>query len=195
MSLYEVDQPEVIDWKQSFLTNLGHTSTAQHHCVGIDLRQDWPTALRQKGFDDAKPTAWIVEGLFLGYLPPDAHDDILDAISALSAPGSRIAADHLDVQGADVVGETMNSVNDIWRKHDPDLNLRNLTFPGPRPDAALYLAEHGWTAHNLDVPDLFRAANRPVPAALSGAANRPVPAATDLSTAAEFVRMLSGIRN
>src|SRR5262249_6829061 len=66
MTIYELDQPNVIEWKTSTLADLGHKSTARHRCLGIDLRQDWPIALRAAGFDPATPTAWIAEGLFLG---------------------------------------------------------------------------------------------------------------------------------
>ncbi|MGA7812598.1 class I SAM-dependent methyltransferase [Caballeronia sp.] len=78
MSIYEIDQPDVIDWKKDLLASLRYTSAAQHCCLGIDLRRDWTTASRQAGFDEAKPTAWIAEGLLIGYLPPSAQDEVLD---------------------------------------------------------------------------------------------------------------------
>jgi methyltransferase (TIGR00027 family) len=165
MTIYELDQPAVIGWKQSLLTNLGYASPALHRCVGIDLRRDWPTALQRAGFDEAKPTAWIVEGLLVGYLPPGAHDEILDSITALSASGSRIVADHIDIRRPEVIGETLNHLNDAWRKFDPTLNLRGLTFFGTRKDPALYLAERGWITHDGNLTDLFRVVGRPTPAA------------------------------
>ena len=48
--------------------------------VAIDLRDDWPTALRQAGFDPTQPSAWSAEGL-LAFLPPDAQDRLLDNIT------------------------------------------------------------------------------------------------------------------
>lgn len=66
-----------------------HSPAAELRTVGIDLRDDWATALRASGFDPSVPTAWIAEGLLI-YLPPDAQDRLFDAIIALSAPGSRI---------------------------------------------------------------------------------------------------------
>ncbi|CMC59026.1 Putative S-adenosyl-L-methionine-dependent methyltransferase [Mycobacterium tuberculosis] len=56
--------------------------------VPVDLRRDWPTPLRQAGFDPNQPSTWLAEGL-LAFLPPDAQDRLLDNITALSAPGSR----------------------------------------------------------------------------------------------------------
>ena len=68
------------------------TPTADRRAVAVDLRDDWPAALRAAGFDPAQPTAWSAEGL-LGYLPPEAQDRLLDTITELSAPGSRFATE------------------------------------------------------------------------------------------------------
>ena len=91
-SVYEIDQPEVIEFKTRTLAELGAEPTANRRTVAIDLRYDWPPALTKAGFDPNQPTAWSAEGL-LGYLPPDAQDRLLDTITALSAPGSRLATE------------------------------------------------------------------------------------------------------
>ena len=83
--VYEIDQPEVIEFKTSTLAGLGAAPTAELRTVAIDLRDDWPAALRAKGFDASQPTAWSAEGL-LPYLPADAQDRLFDNITALSAP-------------------------------------------------------------------------------------------------------------
>ena len=68
--VFEVDQPEVIAFKSATLTQLGAEPTAERRAVGVDLRDDWPTALRDNYFDTALPTAGHpAEGL-LPYLPP-----------------------------------------------------------------------------------------------------------------------------
>jgi methyltransferase (TIGR00027 family) len=67
-TVFEIDQPQVIEFKTATLTDLGAGPLADRRVVAIDLRQDWPAALRQAGFDADQPTAWIAEGL-LGYLP------------------------------------------------------------------------------------------------------------------------------
>ena len=72
-TVYEIDQPQVIEFKSRVLAELGATPRADRQTVGIDLRDDWPMALRSAGFDPAQPTAWSAEGL-LGYLPPQAQD-------------------------------------------------------------------------------------------------------------------------
>src|ERR1700746_2445152 len=87
--VYEIDQPKVIEFKTHTLADLGAAPTADRRAVGIDLRDDWPAALRNSGFDTTQPAAWIAEGL-LGYLPPDAQDRLFDNITALSVSGSRL---------------------------------------------------------------------------------------------------------
>src|SRR6516225_672999 len=79
LTLFEIDQPQVIGFKAATLTRLGVAPKADLRTVAIDLRQDWPKALKGAGFDPSRPTAWIAEGLF-GYLPPEAQDRLLDNI-------------------------------------------------------------------------------------------------------------------
>lgn len=66
--VFEIDQPKVLAFKEETLAAHGVEPVARHVGVPIDLRQDWPEALRQSGFDPTRPTAWLAEGL-LPYLP------------------------------------------------------------------------------------------------------------------------------
>ncbi len=100
-TVYEIDQPDVIEFKTRTLAELGAEPTAKRRTVAMDLRYDWPSALIEEGFDPNQPTAWSAEGL-LGYLPPDAQDRLLDTITELSVPGSRVAVESLpDIDPAD----------------------------------------------------------------------------------------------
>src|ERR1700722_1600087 len=83
-TLYEIDRPQVLDFKSEVLNGLGAMLTANRRAVGVDLRQDWPAALRRVGFDAAQPAAWIAEQLLVGYLPPDAQNRLLQNITELS---------------------------------------------------------------------------------------------------------------
>src|SRR5581483_4892893 len=78
--VYEVDQPQVIEFKTTTLADIGAQPTAERRPVGIDLRFDWPAALQAAGFDAQAPTAWLAEGLLI-YLPPDAQDRLFDNIT------------------------------------------------------------------------------------------------------------------
>ena len=97
--------------------------------VAIDLRDDWPTALREAGFDPAKPTAWIAEGL-LAYLPPDAQDRLFDNITALSAPGSRLATEHMDMKA--MPEDWAEKLDERSRWAGTDIKLSELFYSGER---------------------------------------------------------------
>ena len=155
--VYEIDQPEVIAFKTTTLTGLGAEPTADRRTVAIDLRQDWPTALRAAGFDPDRPTAWIAEGL-LGYLPPDAQDRLLDNITALSAAGSRFATESIagrDDLDEEAIKERMKAVSARWREHGFDLDMTELIYFGDRNEAAEYLKSHGWQIIGRTNRELF----------------------------------------
>ena len=156
-TVYEIDQPEVIEFKSRTLAALGATPTAFRRAVAVDLRDDWPTALRQAGFDPETPTAWGAEGL-LAYLPPAAQDSLLDTITELSAPGSRIATESAPTQDPANEGrvrERMQGVAAHWREHGFDLDLTELVYFGDRREAAAYLDERGWTTTGHTLRELF----------------------------------------
>ncbi|OBI29009.1 SAM-dependent methyltransferase [Mycobacterium sp. E1386] len=148
--VYEVDQPEVIAFKSETLARIGAEPTAERRTVGIDLRDDWRTALRGNGFDPTAPTAWIAEGL-LPYLPPQAQDRLLDSITALSAPGSRLATENITNMGV-FTDERARAMRTTWRKHGLDIDVADLVWEGARQPAAEHLAATGWivTHHPTD---------------------------------------------
>ena len=100
------------------------------------------------------PTAWIAEGLLV-YLPPDAQDRLFDNITALSAPGSRLATEHMD----------MSSMPDDWaqkldersRRAGSDLKLTELFYSGDRNTAGAYLSSHRWHVTIRSTVDAFAA--------------------------------------
>jgi len=162
-TVYEIDQPEVIEFKSRALAELGAAPTAFRRTVAIDLREDWPAALIQAGFDPAKATAWSAEGL-LGYLPPEAQDKLLDTVTELSAPGSRFATESAPTQdpaNEDRVRERMQSVAAHWREHGFDLDLTELVYFGDRNEAATYLNHRGWHTTGSTLRELFAANDLP----------------------------------
>ncbi len=139
--VYEIDQPEVIDFKTRTLADLGAEPTAQRRTVAIDLRDDWPAALAAAGLDTRAPTAWSAEGLLV-YLPPDAQDRLFDNIAALSAPGSRIATEHMDMRN--IPSDWAQKLTERSRRVGSNINLAELFYTGERNTAAEYLTAHGW---------------------------------------------------
>jgi methyltransferase (TIGR00027 family) len=157
--VYEVDQPQVIEFKSRTLAELGAAPSASRRVVAVDLRDDWPTALRTAGFDPARPTAWSAEGL-LGYLPPEAQDRLLDTITELSAPGSRLATESAPNPGPgdeDKLKERMQTISERWREHGFDLDMAGLVYFGDRNEAAPYLRDRGWRVDAISIRDLFAA--------------------------------------
>jgi methyltransferase (TIGR00027 family) len=158
-TLYEIDQPEVIEFKTKTLADLGAVAGAEHRPVGIDLREDWPAALRSAGFDAAQPTAWLAEGVLIGFLPPDAEVRLLDNVNALSAAGSTFAGDYGFVGGqTQTEQQQARTMTDRWREHGLDLHIPDLTYPGEHTDVAAYLREHGWDTDRSGLADLFATA-------------------------------------
>ncbi|AFC50697.1 hypothetical protein OCO_43340 [Mycobacterium intracellulare MOTT-02] len=140
--VYEIDQPDVIAFKTDTLAGLGAAPTAQRRTISIDLRDDWPAALRDGGFDVTQPTAWSAEGL-LPYLPPEAQDRLFDNITALSAPGSRVATEHVPDPDA-FSDERLRRISERWQRFGFDLNAADLFYRGERNVVVDYLNGHGW---------------------------------------------------
>jgi methyltransferase (TIGR00027 family) len=153
-TVFELDQPQVVEFKSRTLADLGASPTAELRSIGVDLRDDWPTALRDAGFDVSAPTAWIAEGL-LGYLPPEAQDKLFDAITTLSAPGSRIATDWVpDMSVLD--GEAVRAISASQRAKGLDLpDTSDLMYQGERSSVVDYLQTKGWQTTTVTVEDVF----------------------------------------
>ncbi|KUI25749.1 SAM-dependent methyltransferase [Mycobacterium sp. IS-1742] len=155
--VFEIDQPGVITFKTDTLARLGARPTADRRTVSVDLRDDWIGALDAAGFDRTAATAWIAEGLF-GYLPPEAQDRLLDQITELSPPGSRLAAEGV-VSSPDVdeeqIRERMQAVRDQWRRYGFDLDFSELVYTGERAEVAAYLGERGWRTDSITATALL----------------------------------------
>jgi methyltransferase (TIGR00027 family) len=115
-TVFEIDQPEVIEFKTATLAGLDATLTANRRVVAIDLRQDWPAALRQADFDTDRPTAWIAEGL-LGHLPPDARHRLLDNITLSPLPANYGSLGPLG--GVNLSASPPTDARTHWRRSDP----------------------------------------------------------------------------
>ena len=155
-TVFEVDQPAVIDFTTTTLAALGAEPTADRRAVAADLRNDWPAALKAAGFDPAQRTAWIAEGL-LGYLPAEAQDRLLDQITALSVPGSRFATEGLpDINelNEEELRRRMGRQSERWSRHGFEVDMAGLEYFDNRTDAGRYLADHGWRTESTSTSDL-----------------------------------------
>ncbi|SOX52276.1 SAM-dependent methyltransferase [Mycobacterium ahvazicum] len=151
--VYEVDQPQVIEFKTTTMSSLGALPSAERRTVSIDLRDDWPMALRSSGFDVTQPTSWSAEGLLM-YLPPDAQDRLFDNITSLSAPGSMLATE-FHPPSETTMSERAQEFNQRWLNLGCDIDLSQLFFDGDRSDVVEYLSDHGWQVSSRPRRELF----------------------------------------
>src|ERR1700759_3610016 len=161
-SVYEIDQPKVLEYKASTLASHGATPSADRRAVAIDLRQDWPAALIGAGFDPTVPTAWLAEGLLM-YLPADAQDRLFGQISELSAAGSRVAAETAANHGDERRQEMRERLDRVAAKLgiERNVDIQDLMYrDAARADVATWLNDHGWRATAQNSDDEMRRLNR-----------------------------------
>ncbi|MGE2832463.1 class I SAM-dependent methyltransferase [Mycobacterium sp. SMC-4] len=164
--VYELDQPRVIDFKTQTLTELGAQPRAARRTVAVDLRQDWPQALADAGFDASAPTAWLAEGLLI-YLPPEAQDLLFDRITVQSAPGSTVSTEY--VPGiVDFDTEKAKTLAQPLREHGLDLDMSTLVYAGRRSHVVDYLADLGWQVTTTPRDELFARFGRTLPPDAAG---------------------------
>ena len=150
-TVYELDQPRVLEFKSSTLREHGAQPTCNLVPVPVDLRHDWPAALRQAGFDASAPSAWSAEGL-LPFLPAAAQELLFERVQALGAAGSRIAveapgSDFLDEASHAKQRENMQQVRELMAKLEPERDIPDVTdlwYFEEREDVGDWLRRNGW---------------------------------------------------
>jgi methyltransferase (TIGR00027 family) len=167
--VYELDQPKVLEFKGTTLREHGAHPTAELVNIAIDLRQDWPKALREAGFDPSRPSAWSAEGL-VRYLPAQAQDLLFERIVSLSAPGSWLASN--------VPGEGFTDPDKIRQQHEENQRIRataaklidteitdfnDLWYPEERTPVDSWLRERGWDVSSASFPELMARYGRSIP--------------------------------
>lgn len=146
LRLYEIDLPPVLDFKADALRD--ERPRCARVAVAADLTGDWPVTLRDGGFDPAEPTAWLVEGLLV-YLTPADTDRLLTGISAVAAPGSRIACERGGNPAVPSGDDAPVGVTALWQG-------------GLDQDADAWLQGHGWSAEVHGLADVAAGYGRPL---------------------------------
>jgi len=167
--VYELDQPKVLEFKTATLRQHGADPTARLVNIPIDLRQDWPKALQEAGFDASLPCAWSAEGL-VRYLPAQAQDLLFERIHSLSAGGSWLASN--------VPGEGFIDPDRVRRQREQMQRMRataaklvnaditdydELWYAEERTAVADWLREHGWDVSAATFKELMARYDRSVP--------------------------------
>ena len=161
-TIFELDRPPVLDFKREVLTEQGAEPNAERREVAVDLREDWPQALRDSGFDPAKPSAWIVEGLLI-YLPAAAREQLFVGIDALASSGSHVAVEESAALPADAYQAAVDGERAARAEGDDRLFFQ-LIYNEQHDPAQQWFGEHGWTSSATPLADYFREVGRPVPA-------------------------------
>ncbi len=169
-TVYELDQPRVLDFKAATLRDKGAQPTCELVNVPVDLRHDWPSALQQAGFDATAPSVWSAEGL-LPFLPAAAQELLFERVQALGAQGSRIAVeapgpDFLDEDARARQRQTMQRVRDLMAEMDPDRDIpdvQDLWYFEEREDVGDWLGRHGWDVTVTPAPELMASYDRRPP--------------------------------
>lgn len=152
-TVFEVDQPRVLEFKQRVLDQRGAEPTTRRVAIATDLRDDWAAALIEAGFDPAQPTAWALEGL-LPYLPGAAQDALFEKLHELSAVGSHIAAELGPAPGeVQEFADSMPTISQLSAQPP----VAELWYDDPRVDTKDWLAAQGWDVVGVDLVD--KAAN------------------------------------
>ena len=148
-TVFEIDQPKVLEYKAATLAEHGVKPAAQLREVAVDLRHDWPNALRENGFDADQPTAWLAEGLLM-YLPADAQDRLFTLITELSASGSRIAVETVGIHSEERRARMQERFERIAAELgiEREFDVQELMYNDPdRADVAEWLGANGWRAN------------------------------------------------
>lgn len=95
-AFWEIDHPATQRHKVRVCSEIG---IERLHFLAIDLSTAGVDrdALTSSGFDPAKPTFWIAEGLLM-YFPADTVSSLMKTLSTLSAPGSEFAFTFMEKQ-------------------------------------------------------------------------------------------------
>ncbi|GAA3548520.1 SAM-dependent methyltransferase [Amycolatopsis ultiminotia] len=157
--VFEVDLPEVLEFKQLVLAEQAAGPRCERVIVPADLRGRWCSTLVAAGFREPVPTAWLAEGLLV-YLSAEQAARLLTAVSELSAPGSRLAFE----QG----GMAAESLPARARAMPAMAEYAALWRGGLGVDAPSWLAEHDWCVHTHDRAALADSYGRSDPKAAGG---------------------------
>ncbi|MFD7920562.1 SAM-dependent methyltransferase [Streptomyces sp. NPDC059740] len=157
--LFEIDVPAVLAFKEAVLAEQGAVARCERRTVAADLREDWPGALREAGFDPRQPTAWLVEGLLV-YLSAEEAAALLGALGEQSAPGSFLTFPGArDFRSSPLLRGTRRAgpkgLADLWRG-------------GLAEDAGPWLARRGWRPQVHDRSEIAAAYGRPSPSGRRG---------------------------
>ena len=182
VTLFELDLPHVLAFKEEVLSARAVAPICQRLVVPVDLRWDWAKALVAAGFEASKPTTWVLEGILM-YLTEAERDHFLDEIGRLSAWGSRLALEQRGVAASEpqaaptkpTDSASADQARQAMENAESTVVRFGVTTSSERPDfsmvdPAAWVARHGWQAQVYGAAERFAFYGRPVPPALAAGA-------------------------
>jgi len=161
-TIFELDRPQVLDFKREVLTRHGAQPSAERREIAIDLREDWPQALRDNGFNPAKPSAWIAEGLLI-YLPAAVQEQLFSGIDGLAGPGSHVAIEEGAPMTPDEFKANLEEERSAIASGAEQRPFFQLIYNEQHAPATDWFGKRGWTAVGTPLADYLREVGRPVP--------------------------------
>ncbi|OBK21036.1 SAM-dependent methyltransferase [Mycobacterium asiaticum] len=162
-TVFELDQPQVLEFKRDVLAD--HQPRAERREIAVDLRDDWPQALRDSGFDPTQFSAWIAEGLLI-YLPAATQEQLFTGIDAMATLGSHVAVE----DGTPLPPEVFEAKVEEERAAAEERPFFQLVYNERHAPAAEWFGAHGWTAIGTPLTDYLREVGRETPGPDSEAA-------------------------
>lgn len=161
-TIFELDQPDVLDFKREVLTEVGATPGAERREVAVDLREDWPQALRDSGFEPGRPSAWLAEGLVF-YLSAEAQHQLYTGIDRLAGAGSHVAIEDAAPMPPEALAAAIADERAANARGEHRLFFQ-LIYNEQCAPAQQWFGERGWTAAATPMADWLREVGGPVPA-------------------------------
>lgn len=124
--IYEIDQPDVLLYKESVLSSI--MPNCERYSICADLKDSsWVQLLLEKGYQPSEPSIWLLEG-FLYYLNPIQVKNLLTNIQNMSVAGSYF--------GADLINSVICNGSDEWAKY----------WLSSCDEPETFFADYGWKA-------------------------------------------------
>lgn len=163
-SYFEIDFPEIFDFKRSVLESatppavLSPGCFSSYRAVSADVTiPSWPEALIKSGFDASKRTLWIMEG-FSNYLTEEELIAVMSAVAELSAPGSLLTSTYVTSQPKPATKASSDSKQQPYRFFTED--------------PLAFCERFGWHGTQDDLEDLAVMMGRPAQSEEDQAKNR-----------------------
>ena len=136
VTVFELDQPELLRLKDQRLERAGAKPTCERRSVPCDLGGAWKDALLSSGFSTKEAAVFVAEGLLM-YLDQHQVDGLLDVLNTLSVPGSTLLAD--------VCGRSLR-YSPYMTEWFAGLERAGMAWRFATDEPEVLLAEHGWEA-------------------------------------------------